>query len=63
MKCSICYGTIQNNKISLLGKDICGLCLKSIGELDVDDIFYDFYKDRIKSIIKLKLLPPLSQQP
>jgi hypothetical protein len=58
MKCSICYGSIKNNRINLFGKDICTLCIKCIGELGVDDIFYDFYKDRIK-----KLLPPLQQQP
>lgn len=63
MKCSICYGTIKYSRINLLGKDICSLCIKSIGDIDVDNIFYDFYKDRIRNIVKLKLLPPLPQQP
>lgn len=63
MKCSVCYGKAGSNKINLFGNDICSLCIKSIGDIDVDNIFYDFYKDRIKNIVKLKLLPPLPQQP
>lgn len=55
MKCSVCYETIENSKVSILGRDICVLCIKSIGESEADNIFYDFYKDRIKNIIKTKL--------
>lgn len=63
MKCSVCYGTIKNNSVNLLGKDICALCIKCIGESDVDNIFYDFYKDKIKSIIKTRIVSLLPEQP
>lgn len=63
MKCSICYGKTGPNTINLLGNYICPLCIKCIAEIDADNIFYDFYKERIKDIIKSKLLSPLSQQP
>lgn len=61
MKCSVCYGRIKNKRVNLLGENICGLCIKCMGEIDVDNIFYDYYKDRIKHILKVKLITPLPQ--
>lgn len=63
MKCAICYGDIKLHRTCLLGKDICSLCMKSIGDIDVNNIFYDYYKDKIKNIVGFNLLPPLPQQP
>lgn len=51
MKCSICrIETGDRGCIILFGKEICKLCMKSIGSISVDNIFYDYYMDRIKDI-------------
>jgi hypothetical protein len=51
MKCPVCYETIDNDKhIRIFGSEICSMCLSSIGEIDADNIFYDYYKDKIKYI-------------
>lgn len=63
MKCAICYEVINNRGTNLLGKNICPLCIKSIVEIDANNIFYDYYRDRIKHIVMKNLITPLPQQP
>ncbi len=63
MKCEICYGVINSKGANLLGKSICPLCVKSMALIDADNIFYDYYKNRIKHIIMDKLVTHLPQQP
>jgi hypothetical protein len=51
MKCPICYENMDNDKnIRIFDSEICSMCLSSIGKIDVENIFYDYYKDRIKHI-------------
>lgn len=56
MRCFICSEKIENEiPLKLFEKNICRLCMYSIAEVSVDNIFYDFYKERIKMIQQQKL--------
>lgn len=56
MRCFICENEIKDrNNISLLDEKICSLCVASIGEIKINHILYNFYKDKIREIYRLKL--------
>jgi hypothetical protein len=56
MVCSICQGEIKKTKsIKLFNHHVCSLCIYSIGRIHVDNIFFDYYKDRIKELQRQKL--------
>lgn len=51
MRCSICFGEIKDKSaVKILHRDICMLCITSIIKISVNNIFYDYYRDRIKDI-------------
>lgn len=56
MKCEICSEEIYDLKsIKLFEGDICRLCMCSMAEIPVNHILYDFYKDKIRSVLMKKL--------
>lgn len=56
MKCFICGQEIENDRaIRLFDKEVCSLCLYSIGEIAINHVLYDFYKDRIKELQRIKI--------
>jgi hypothetical protein len=60
MKCSICQGEIKSKSITrLFNKDICGLCIYSIGQIHVNHILFDYYKDRIKDLQRKAIIDVL----
>ncbi len=53
MRCFICSEEIKNEKpLEIFKANICEACVQSINEIHAEDIFYDFYRDRIKNIEK-----------
>lgn len=51
MKCAICQGEISDkSSIRLFSSDICSLCIYSIGQIHVNHIFFDYYKDKLREI-------------
>lgn len=49
MECFICKEN-HNKCLKFLGKNICIGCMNSIANINVNNIFYRFYKEKIKEI-------------
>ncbi len=56
MDCYMCGHKETSGGIKLLGQYICRNCEEMLTSIDIDEILYDKYKDRIKAIWQLHLL-------
>ncbi|EYE89848.1 hypothetical protein Q428_00025 [Fervidicella metallireducens AeB] len=56
MRCFICENEIKDgNGINLLNEKICSLCVASIGEIKINHVLYNYYKDKIRDIYRLNM--------